>query len=301
MVVFVYSDKYLLDWPGHVFPVDKYRFVHERIIASGIAGPERIKEPSPATRAELERVHTAAYLDELERLARQGVAMDAQVEAPLNEATLSAFKLAAGGTILACRLALSGHGATMNLTGGFHHAYADHGEGFCFVNDVAVGVAAMLAEGMAAKVMVVDCDVHQGNGTARTFAGDQRVFTLDVHQEHLYPIPKEAASLNIGLPIGTTDDRYLQLLAGALDTHVAAFGPDLMVYLAGGDPYMKDRLGSLRLTKKGFAERDRMVIEVARDNGVALAVVLAGGYPEDIYDVVDIHFQTAKLLSELCG
>ena len=298
--MFFYSDKYHLEWLGHVFPVEKYKLTHERIIATGGVGPELITEPRPATREEMERVHTPAYLDELERLAAKGVGANTEFEAPLTREVLDAVILAAGGTAEACRYALSHGGAAMNLSGGFHHAYPDHGEGFCFINDVTVAAAAVLAEDLAGRVMVVDCDVHQGNGTAKTFSDEERVFTLDIHQENNYPSPKEKANVNIGLPDATGDDHYLELLGAALENHAVAFAPDLIIYLAGGDPYVNDTLGGLALTKKGFVRRDELVIETARDIGAALAVVLAGGYPENMYDVVDIHFQTAQLLVERC-
>ena len=298
----IYSSKYRLDWLSHIFPVEKFQLTHERIIAAGVAGPELFVEPQMPTRAELERVHDAAYLDELEALAASGVGQDSAFEAPLTRDVLAAVKLAAGGTILACKMPLTpgGPGAAMNLSGGFHHAYADRGEGFCFINDVAVGVAAVLAEGMARRVMIVDGDVHQGNGTAHIFRDEERVFTLDIYQKHIYPNPKEKASLNIPLPNATGDEEYLRLLTAALQHHAEEFLPELIVYLAGGDPYANDQLGGLTLTKAGFARRDDILIDVAQDVGAGLAVVLAGGYPTNPYDLVDIHFQTAKALAERC-
>jgi acetoin utilization deacetylase AcuC-like enzyme len=301
--MFLYTPGYYLRWLGHVFPVEKYQLTHDRILAEGIARSDEIVEPDAATRAQLERAHSAAYLDELERLAAEGIGPDNRFEAPLTEDILRAALLATGGTIEACRRALAPGGprGLMNLSGGYHHAYRDHGEGFCFVNDVAVAVAGVLADGMASRVMVVDCDVHQGNGTAATFATDDRVFTLDIHQQQNYPLPKEPASCNIGLPDATGDDRYLELLGSALANHVGRFAPELILYLAGGDPYVHDRLGGLALTKDGFARRDEMVLSAARDAGAALAVVLAGGYPEDIGDVVDIHVRTARMMKTMLG
>lgn len=188
----------------------------------------------------------------------------------------------------------------MNLSGGYHHAFRDRGEGFCFVNDVAAGAAAVLAAGLAGRVMVVDCDVHQGNGTARIFRDEARVFTLDIHQENNYP-QKERASLNIGLADGTGDEEYLRLLAGALGKHLARFGPDLVLYVAGADPFCEDRLGGLALTKEGLRARDELVFGAAREAGAAVAVVLAGSYPPNVEDAVDIHVETARRMKALLG
>jgi acetoin utilization deacetylase AcuC-like enzyme len=298
--VFVYSEGYFLRWLGHVFPVRKYQRTHTRILEEGIAASDEILEPEPATRAQLARAHATEYLDELERLAAVGVGEDSVFEAPLNDEIWRAALLATGGSVLACRKALESAGPrrAMNLSGGYHHAYRDHGEGFCFVNDVAVALADVLAAGLVARAMVVDCDVHQGNGTASIFANDDRVFTMDIHQEKNYPRPKEPASLNISLPDATGDERYLELLGMALETHLPQFRPELILYLAGGDPYVHDTLGGLALTKEGFARRDALVIGAAERAGAALAVVLAGGYPERTEDVVDIHVATARALKQ---
>lgn len=298
---FVYSEGYSLPWGGHIFPVAKYRRTFERLLAEGIARTGELAEPLPATREELERVHSPEYLDELEELAQVGVGAESVFEAPLTREVLSAVKLATGGTLLACRLALSdGRGCAMNLSGGFHHASSDRGEGFCFVNDIAVAAAAVLEEGLARRVMIVDCDVHQGNGTSRIFRSDARVFTLDIHERDNYP-RKERSSLDIALPSGTGDEDYLRLLGGALQEHLRRFSPDLVIYQAGADPYLGDRLGGLALTKQGLARRDELVFGAARGAGAAVAVVLGGGYPERLEDVVEIHVETARKMKVAAG
>jgi len=297
--VFVYSDIYDASWLDHIFPVRKYRLTRDRLLAEGIAAPGDFREPTPATREELERVHAPEYLDDLDRYAKVGYGAEEVFEAPLTREILDGVLASTGGTVLACRLAARG-GAAMNLAGGYHHAFRASGEGFCFVNDVAVGVAAALAEGLAERVMVVDCDVHQGNGTARIFRDDPRVFTLDIHQERNYPV-KERASLDIGLEDGTGDEEYLRLLGGALERHLPDFAPGLVLYDAGADPFCEDRLGGLALTKEGLARRDDLVFTTARDAGACVAVVLGGSYPPDVNDAVDIHVETARRLKETFG
>lgn len=291
---FVYSEDYSIPWSGHIFPVEKYTKTFERLVKEGIAGPKEVVEPRRATPEQLGRVHSGRYLAELERLARDGIGPESVFEAPLTDRVLDAVTLATGGTILAARLALGeGRAFAMNLSGGFHHAFRDRGEGFCFINDIAVAAADVLADGLARKVMIVDCDVHQGNGTSNIFKSDGRIFTLDIHERDNYP-RKERSSLDIALPSGTGDEEYLRLLGGALDAHVERFAPDLIIYQAGADPYVADRLGGLALTKEGLARRDALVFAAARAVGAGVAVVLGGGYPEDPKDVVDIHVETAR-------
>ena len=293
--MFVYSDRYRLDWGEHIFPVEKYRLTYERLVELGLAGPHNTVEPSPATREELERVHEPGYLDELERLARAGLDGFSVFEAPLTVEILEAAKLATGGTILAARTAV-GRGACFNLTGGFHHARADAGGGFCFINDVAVAVRAAQAEDLARRVLVVDCDLHQGDGTASVFLGDDSVFMVDVHQENIYP-PKVECEEMVGLLPFAGDDLYLSRLEEAL-SRALRNSFELMVYLAGADPFQKDQLGELMLTFDGFARRDELVFSRAREAGLPVAVVMAGGYPPDVADAVKIHVRTARRMLE---
>ena len=294
--MFVYSDRYRLEWGEHIFPIEKYRLTYDRLVELGLAGEHNILEPSPATREELERVHTPGYLDELERLAREGLDDLSVFEAPLSEEVLGAATLAAGGTILAVRTALE-RGACFNLTGGFHHARADAGGGFCFVNDVAVAIRAAQAEGLAGRFLVVDCDLHQGDGTASVFLGDDSVFIVDVHQENIYP-PKVECEEAVGLPPRTGDDAYLSRLEEALERALGT-SFDLLLYLAGADPFQKDQLGDLMLTFDGFARRDELVLGRAQESGLPAVVVMAGGYPPQVEDAVKIHVQTARRMLEL--
>jgi len=214
---------------------------------------------------------------------------------PVNEAIISAQILFCGGSYLAAKLAKD-CGACFHIGGGFHHAFQNHAEGFCYLNDVVFAAAMMLEQGVD-KIAVVDCDLHQGNGTAKFFENEKRVFTFSIHQEQLYP-QKEKSDIDIGLDIGTGDDEYLQKLGTALDTVYNDFQPNLVIYVAGADPYILDQLGSLRLTLEGLKKRDELVVKRARASGIPIISVLAGGYAEDINDTVEIHCNTARVMAE---
>jgi acetoin utilization deacetylase AcuC-like enzyme len=282
-----YSPTYEISLPGHIWPTAKYRLVAERL-------------PSPPITAfgeaswdDLARVHTSEYLAKLRdnRLTAQEIAT---LELPWQREFADAFRLMVGGTIAAADAALE-DGRAAHLGGGLHHAFANHGEGFCPLNDVAVAIRVAQASARAARAAVVDLDVHHGNGTAMIFDGDETVFTFSMHQQHNYPAFKPRSDLDIGLENGTDDARYLAALAGALP-RVLESGPDLIVYLAGADPFAGDRLGGLALTKGGLAERDRLVVAAARSAGVPVATVLAGGYAADVLDTVDIHANTIEAM-----
>jgi len=288
MVAYVYSERYRLDWPGHVFPAGKYGEVRACL--------GEVVEPEPASREQLLLVHTAAYLQFLEEVSRDPGRGYEIFEVPCSLQVLEAFRWAAGGTILAGRLALAG-GAAANVGGGFHHAFADRGEGFCLVNDIAVAIRVLQKEGRLRRAAVVDLDLHQGNGTARIFQGDSSVFTCSLHQEHLYP-PKERSSLDVGLDAFTGDSEYLEKLRAALP-RVFESRPEIVVYQAGADPYEEDQLGELRLTVGGLRERDRTVFEECRRRGVPVAVTLGGGYARRTADVVAIHVNTLRLMEEV--
>jgi acetoin utilization deacetylase AcuC-like enzyme len=288
----VFSPAYSFAWPGHVFPTGKYRGVAEALSERGLA--DGYHDPIPATRDELLTSHLETYLDRLEGIARGELPWDARFEVPVNLAVLDAFKLSAGGTIKAARLALE-HGYAANIGGGFHHAYPDHGEGFCLLNDVVTAGMVMLAEGAVERVLVVDLDVHQGNGTAVAAAGEERLFTFSLHQENNYP-EKEKSDLDVGLPDFASDEIYLGALADALEQIAARFSPDLVFYLAGADPYEHDRLGGLLVTMDGLAARDRMVFDFAAKQGAPVVATLAGGYATREEDVVEIH---VRMIEEL--
>lgn len=283
-----------LDWPGHVFPVEKYRLLRERLVSERIVLPGEWVEPAPLRREDLLRVHPERYLARLESLSRErSPRAIAEFEAPLSPHVLEAVFRATAGTVEAARRAAEGAFA-VHLGGGFHHAFADRGEGFCFVNDVAVAIRAVAAsEGRERRVAVVDCDVHQGNGTAAIFGGDSNVFTFSIHQENLYPV-KERSSLDVGLPDGTGDEVYLEKLRSALRRIDAVFEPEWAVYLAGADPFEEDRLGGLALSKDGLRERDRAVFGWARSSRIGIATVMAGGYARLTQDVVSIHAETVR-------
>lgn len=293
---FIYHERFDLTWKAHVFPTQKYRLLYERLIAEGIVGANEFLRPQPARRDELLLAHTADYIDELEHIASDPDTEDwMRFEAPLDKRVLTAVLYGTGGTIVAAQRALE-CGAAMNLAGGFHHAFADHGEGFCFINDVAVAARVIQRDQPGIRITFVDCDLHQGNGTARIFRNDPLVFTFSIHQQHLYPV-KEKSSLDVGLDDFDGDEEYLRGLRRGLQA-VLSFEPQLVFYLAGADPFERDQPGTLRVTKAGLRQRDRMVFETCRKANTAVAVTLAGGYSPDVCDVVDIHFATAL---ELCA
>jgi acetoin utilization deacetylase AcuC-like enzyme len=288
----VYSPQYELDLPGHIWPTAKYRLIAETL-RSGRDGRFSLAEPFHASWEDLALVHTAEYLAKLRGHALSAGEI-ATLELPWTPALADSFRLMTGGTIVAAGAALE-DGAAAHLGGGLHHAFANHGEGFCPLNDVAVAVRAQQRRGAIRRAAIVDLDVHHGNGTAMIFERDETVFTFSMHQQHNYPLFKPASDLDIGLPDGTGDERYTELLSSALP-RVMASRPEMLVYLAGADPFERDRLGGLRLSKRGLAERDRLVIAAARAAGVPLVTVLAGGYAADIADTVDIHVQTMRAM-----
>ena len=287
----VYATEYECDIGAHVFPTEKYRAVRERLIAGGDARPEDFARPEPPSRDTLGLVHSAAYLDDLESL--RWTPRTLASELPLTREIVAAYRLAGGGTVLAARSALS-CGASAHLGGGFHHAFADRAEGFCYVNDLAVAIRVLQREGRVRRAAVVDLDVHQGNGTARIFSGDDDVFTLSMHQEANYPMPKEASDLDVGLADGTGDEEYLAALDGALE-RVWSHGPEIVLYQAGADPYRDDQLGGLALSLDGLEARDRRVLEGCAAHGVPVAVTLGGGYARRLDDTVAIHAATCRL------
>ena len=290
----VWSPAYGCDIGSHVFPTAKYAAVHEALVASSHLPSGADLSPPAPTRALLEQAHDKDYLDDLD--ARRWTPRTQYSELPLTREIVDAFSLGASGTTQAARLALA-HGAAAHLGGGLHHAYAGHAEGFCYLNDLAVAARAMQREGLAERVAIVDLDVHQGNGTASIFQGDDSVFTLSVHQEHNYPIPKEKSDLDVGLDDGTGDDAYLAALAPALE-RVWAFAPRLVLYQAGADPFHDDVLGGLRLSFAGLEARDRAVIDGCVSRGIAVATTLGGGYSRQFGDLVRIHATTSRLALE---
>jgi acetoin utilization deacetylase AcuC-like enzyme len=296
-VKLVYHEGYFLNLGEHVFPAQKYRLLHDRLLRTGIATEADFVAPDPATDDDVHLVHDAAWVAKLRNgtLSTEDIL---RLEIPYSRQMVEAFWLAAGGTILAARLALR-DGIGFNLGGGFHHAFPGHGEGFCAINDIAIAVRRLQLDGVIRRAMVVDCDVHHGNGTAAVFAGDQSVFTLSIHQFNNYPSEKPLSSLDIHLPDGIGDAEYLRRLGNGYRAALAMFKPELLIYVAGADPYGEDQLGGLSLTFEGLEERDRVVIRTARAHGVPVAIVLAGGYARDVEDTLTIHANTAKVAKEI--
>ncbi len=290
---FIYHPGYYCDIGEHVFPTEKYGLLYDRLKDAGIITDENLMEPTPATRDQLELVHTVEYVDDL--IAGRLTERTQSSEMPISPEITQSFALGAGGTILACSTAASNHTGTMNMAGGFHHAYPDHAEGFCYINDVAMGVAVLLEQDLVERPFVVDCDLHQGNGTAYIFRNDPRVFTLSIHQQKLYP-PKEDSDCDIPLPNFCTGDHYLRKLRTHLRHAFEEHDPDFVLYVAGADPYRADVLGALDLGLDDIHERDDLVIGACRGHDTPMTVVLAGGYAEDVNDTVEIHHQTANSL-----
>ncbi len=287
----VWSAGYECDIGLHVFPTEKYRLVHASLAAAGDLASADVLEPPPATRELLALAHDAAYLDDLDAL--RWTPRTLHSELPLDAGIVAAFALGAAGTTLAAREALA-RGAAAHVGGGLHHAYAGHAEGFCYLNDLAVAVRALRREGLVERAAVVDLDVHQGNGTAHIFRDEPEVFTLSIHQERNYPVPKETGDLDVGLDDGTGDDAYLATLDGALE-RVWAHRPQVVLYQAGADPYRDDQLGGLALSLEGLAARDARVVDGCAARGIPLVTTLGGGYARRLEDTVRIHATTCRL------
>jgi acetoin utilization deacetylase AcuC-like enzyme len=292
----LYHEHYDLHLGAHVFPSQKYRLVRDALLAEGIATPKEIVAPVPASDEDILLVHTSDWVKKL-KSDTLTLSERLRLEIPYSAETVEAFWLSAGGSILAGRRALA-DGFAANLSGGFHHAYPGHGEGFCMIHDVAVAIRRLQADKEIETALVVDTDVHQGNGTAAIFAKDSTVFTLSIHQENNYPVPKEISDLDIGLADGTGDAEYLARLEGGLVRALHSLHPDLLCYVGGADPYREDQLGGLALTIEGIERRDRLVFEQARTHGIPVMITLAGGYARRVEDTVRIHVNTVRAAAE---
>lgn len=278
---------------GHRFPIAKYALLRDRVVADGTVAVDCVHEPGRASRDDLLLVHSADYVD---RFTRGEMTPDEvrRLGFPWSEALVERSYRSTAGTLDASRHALA-HGVAMNLAGGTHHAFADHGEGFCVFNDVAVAIRVLQREGRVSRAAIVDLDVHQGNGTNAIFSDDERVFTFSMHGGRNYPFHKVPGRLDIELADGTGDDDYLGQLAGALPGVIAAAAPDLVVYIAGADPHERDRLGRLALSFDGLARRDALVLEQCREVGLPVAIVIGGGYADPIDMTVQVHATTARI------
>jgi acetoin utilization deacetylase AcuC-like enzyme len=319
----IYSDGYYLPIGQHIFPAEKYQLVHERLIETGVAGPEDFITPQPASDQDILLVHTSEYVEKL-KTGTLSAREELELEVPYSPELVKAFWLSAGGSILAAQHALN-DGIAINIGGGFHHAFPDHGEGFCMIHDVAVAIRRTQADNKIKTAMTVDCDVHHGNGTAAIFAGARTVseplpssarsvlgrnplmrgahagdvFTISLHQENNYPPSKPPSSIDVDLPDSITDNDYLAWLDNALSSGLRQFTPDIICYIAGADPYREDQLGGLALTIEGLKKRDELVFRVAKTRGIPTMVTYAGGYARKVEDTVTIHCNTVVAAKEV--
>jgi acetoin utilization deacetylase AcuC-like enzyme len=293
-----YSDHFVLPLPeGHRFPMVKYSMLRERVAAAGVCAPGEMRVPRPVSDEEILRCHTEGYLRRVVSGTLTAKEMR-RIGFPWSERMVERSRRASGGTLGACLAALE-DGFAANLAGGTHHAFADRGEGYCVFNDSAIAARAVQAEGLVERVVVLDTDVHQGNGTAAILGGDASVYTFSIHGAKNFPFHKEHSDLDVALPDGADDGEYLDALEDGLEKALDRSGAQLAIYLAGADPFEDDRLGRLCVTKEGLAERDRLVLESCRERGVPVAVTMAGGYAREVEDTVDIHFQSIERTATL--
>src|SRR5262245_2210413 len=319
----VYSDDYYLPIGTHVFPAEKYQRVQRRLIETGAAEQGDFVAPRPASDQDILLVHTPQYVQKL-KTGTLSAREELEMEIPYSPELVRAFWLAAGGSILAAEQALN-DGVAFNIGGGFHHAFPDHGEGFCMIHDVAVAIRRMQRDDRITRAMTVDCDVHHGNGTAAIFAGTRipsdplpsrsssllnrtarlrsaqagNVFTISLHQQNNYPAWKPPSSIDVDLPDEIGDADYLAWLDNALSSGLRQFDPELICYIAGADPYREDQLGGLSLTMEGLKKRDELVFKVAKTRGVPVMVTFAGGYARVVEDTVTIHCNTVQAAKEV--
>jgi len=318
----VYSDDYLLPLGSHVFPSDKYKRVRNRLLAANVADVSDFVCPRPATDQDVMLVHTPRYVSKL-RTGTLSALEELQLEVPFSRELVSAFWVNAGGSMLAAEFALN-DGVAISIGGGFHHAFPDHGEGFCMINDVAIAIRHLQRSGKIRTAMTVDCDVHQGNGTAAIFApksvpgsrhpsglafgaadmprahaSNPDVFTISLHQENNYPAFKPPSSLDLNLPDGMGDAEYLASLGNAISLGLSKFRPEIICYVAGADPYREDQLGGLALTIEGLKERDALMFRIAMAEGIPVMVTLAGGYAVMLEDTITIHSNTVVAAKEV--
>lgn len=299
-----YTDVFVLPLPdGHRFPMEKYRRLRERCATEAVIPPAHLLQPAAATWTELALVHDRSYLERV-RSGALSPAEEREIGFPWTPGMVERSRRSVGATIEAARTALDeanevGWGIAANLAGGTHHSHAAKGGGFCVFNDAAVAIRVLQREGRIERVAVVDCDVHQGDGTAAIFATDPSVFTFSMHGAKNYPFRREASSLDVELADGASDTAFLDALRAALPQILDGFQPDLVIYLAGADPYENDRLGRLRVSREGLESRDRMVLEGCADRRIPVALTMAGGYAHDTEETVDIHLRTMRIAAAL--
>ncbi|MGI9500241.1 MAG: histone deacetylase family protein [Geminicoccaceae bacterium] len=283
--------------PGHRFPMDKFRRVMQRLLDDGVVEADQVHRPEPAPRRWLERVHSADYVDAVltQTLPPR---IERRIGLPITEGVAARAAAANGGTVLAARLALE-HGLACNTAGGSHHAFAEEGSGFCVFNDVAVAAALLLEEGCIERALVVDLDVHQGDGTARIFENDPRVITFSMHCRTNFPARKQTSDLDIALEPGTGDEAYLRQLDEALPALLSTHRPDLVFFNAGVDPHQEDKLGRLDLTDQGLVRRERFVLETCRAKAVPVVGVMGGGYTPDLDRLAELHTILHRLAADI--
>jgi acetoin utilization deacetylase AcuC-like enzyme len=292
-----YTDRFVLPLPpGHRFPMQKYAMLRERVQAAGLGHEAGLLLPPAATDEEILRAHEAAYLQRVKH-GTLSAAEQRRIGFPWSPEMVERSRRSSGATLAAGRAALE-EGVAVNLAGGTHHAFRDRGEGYCVFNDAAIAALSLQAEGLIRRAVIIDCDVHQGNGTASILAGEPSIFTFSIHGANNFPFTKEASDLDVELPDGTGDAAYLAALEKGVCRALSAAQADLAIYLSGADAFEGDRLGRLKLTKAGLAARDRMVFELCRSAGIPVAVAMAGGYGRRIEDTVEVHFETVRLAAE---
>ncbi len=293
----VYSEKYVeMDLEGHIFPNVKYKLILEKLKQLGVVKENEVVPPLEISPEDLLIVHDKEYIDDFINLRRTFRTL--RSEMPLNKSIVEGFILMAGGTLQASYIALN-EGFGYHIGGGFHHAYEDHAEGFCYINDIAFAIKKLLIEEKIERAAVIDCDLHQGNGTAHIFRNEQGVFTFSIHEDPIYPWPKEKSDLDIGLPALTGDKEYLKRLEDVVPEIYDKFKPELVIYQAGADPYVRDIIGDLRLTIEGLRKRDEIVLGEAFKRNIPVTITLGGGYAPDIEETVQIHVNTAIVANNL--
>lgn len=298
MTKLVYSPYYSkVNLGSHVFPMEKYKLIHDRLISEKMAFEKDFIEPKPASDEDILAVHSQDYLFKLKKGTLSPLEI-LRLELPYSKELVEFFLITCGGTILASQLSLK-NGIGVHIGGGFHHAFPDYGEGFCVLNDIAVAVRKLQKENFIKKALIIDCDLHQGNGTAYIFQNDKNIFTFSIHEEMIYPIPKQKSDLDIGLETGVGDEEYLTHLRKHIPKIIQEFRPDFILYIAGADPYKEDQLGHLALTTEGFKKRDEFIIGVAQKYKIPLTIVLAGGYASKLQDTIQIHTNTIKVALKL--
>jgi acetoin utilization deacetylase AcuC-like enzyme len=293
-----YADHFVLPLPdGHRFPMSKYARLRERLLAEGIIAPEDFIVPDAATDEQILRCHTPQYLDQVKhgRLSPQEIR---RIGFPWSPQMVERSRRSAGATIAAARTALCGEGIAVNLAGGTHHACSDHGEGYCVFNDATIAARAMQTEGLAQQIVIIDTDVHQGNGTAEITQHDPTIFTFSIHGDKNFPFRKVPGDLDIGLPDGTTDACYLEMVEEGVRRALLRADPDLAIFVSGADPFSGDRLGKLNISKAGLAQRDEIVLDLCLIRAVPIAIAMGGGYAHNVEDIVDIHAQTVRIAAQ---